>query len=97
MIETLANCTQWFLGVQTDHWTGRYVNDKRFIAASEAEEHVHRKSKGVDLLKQLSELLAAKNNRPILSISRLPKSSKKELQKQIPSVKKEAAIYGWQY
>ena len=83
--------------VQADQWTGRYVNDKRFIASSEAEEHVQRKLKGVALLKQLSEVLAAKNSRPTLSVSRLPKSSKKELQKQIPSIKKEAAIYGWQH
>jgi predicted site-specific integrase-resolvase len=48
-------------------------------------------------LKQLSELLAAKNNRPVLSIARLPTSSKKELQRQIPHIKKEAAIYGWQH
>jgi hypothetical protein len=84
--------------IQADYWSGRYVNDKRMVAASEAEEHVYRKAKGVALLKGLSEALAANNNRPTLRVCRQPKSSNgaKEFQKQIPAMMVEAKKYGWQ-
>ena len=85
-------------GVEADCWSGRYVDDKRMITASEAEENVYRKTRGVALLKGLSEGLTESIIRPILRVRRLPKSSKgaKEFQKQIPSMMTEAKKYGWQ-
>ena len=86
-------------GNQVDNWSGRYIDEKRMMAVSEAEEHVHRKSKGVAMLKVLSELLVFRSKRPVMKVCRLPTSSSglKEFQKQqLPSLVAEAQKYGWQ-
>lgn len=80
---------------QVDHWTGRYVNDKRMMLASNAEEHVHRKESGIKMLGAMSKDFPAKK-RPILSICNpLKTNGRNEFQKQLPGVKKEATKYGW--
>lgn len=84
--------------IEADSWSGRYVDGKRMLTASEAEEHVYRKATGVVLLKELSEALAAKNRRPTLTVCNKPRSANgvKELQKHIPVMMVEAKKYGWQ-
>ena len=81
---------------KADDWAGRYVDDKRMVAASDAEEHAGRKIKGIELLKALSSKFPEKA-KPTVTVCNVSKStsSKKEFQKQLTSVRTEAAKYGW--
>lgn len=81
---------------EADKWTGRYVNDKRMIAVSDAEEHAGRKATGIELLKTLSARFPEKA-KPTLTVYDVSKAigGKKGFQKQLHSIKTEAAKYGW--
>lgn len=85
-------------GPAADYFTGRYSRDKSLISLAEAEEFVERKYKGIELLSQLSEVLATGQNRPILSLHRPSRSSfdKKEFRKRLPGLAAEAEKYGWE-
>ena len=83
-----------------DHWSGRYVDDHRLISMSEAEEHANRKSEGISLLKDISEVLVNKERRkPVVTLCHPSKSSssdRKDFEKRLPSLIKEAEKYGWE-
>ena len=82
----------------SDLWSGRYVNDKRLINVAEAERHVERKAAGVALLMQASEALAAKGNRPVLTLYHFAKPSKSDRNQfrgAFAGLIMEAEKYGW--
>lgn len=86
-------------GLTAEQWSGAYINDKRLISVSEAEEYVERKRKGVSEIKKLSEVLATMKNRPMLSVhhpSRSRAPDKKDFRKRMGGLIAEAENYGWQ-
>lgn len=86
-------------GTTADFWAGRYVYDKRLISMSDAEEHVQRKKQGQALLNQLSDMLAAQQNRPLLKLCRptvKAPAEYKEFRRRLPHLVAEAEKYGWQ-
>ena len=84
--------------MNADHFTGRYINDKRLISLQDAQRCVDRKSTGVALLKQASDILASRGNRPVLTLchfSQASKSDRKDFRCRLPGLIKEAREYGW--
>ena len=85
-------------GLAADYWSSRYTNDKRMISIAEAEEFFERKIKGIELLRQVSEVLATTQTRPVLGLftpSRSSPPDKKEFRRRLPGLKIEAEKYGW--
>ena len=85
-------------GLQGDYWSGRLANDRKMISVADADEFVERKLEGIELLKQVSDMLATTANRPLLRLFRpfndvLP--AQKEFRKRLDRVRMEAEKYGW--
>ena len=86
-------------GMIADYWSGRYVNEKRLINMSEAEEYVERKTKGIAALKALSDQLVSKHNHsPFMTLHHASSTitpDLKEFRQRLASLDMEAEKYGW--
>lgn len=85
-------------GMASECWSGVYSNEKRLISLSDAAQHVEREAIGKLVLKELSEVLAAKGNRPTLTLqhTKSTKPSLKEFRRCLPEIVTEAQKYEWQ-
>lgn len=82
----------------SDLWSGRYVNDKRLISVAEAGRHVERKTAGVAMLKQASDMLTATGNKPTLTLRHFSKASRSDINQfrsAMSALITEAETYGW--
>ncbi|TKA23084.1 hypothetical protein B0A50_07401 [Salinomyces thailandicus] len=83
-------------GRAMDTWTERYQTTRSLITLSDAEEHVTRKARGIEVLRRFSESLAV---RPVVRVStpagKMSPQAREDFAESLERVGREAAKYGW--
>ena len=72
-------------GLGADYWCDRMTRDRKLISVADADEFVNRKREGIALLKQVSDLLATRGERPLFRIVQYSKDAlhdKEEFQRR---------------
>lgn len=82
-------------GRMTDLWINRCHNHDALISVSDAEEYVSRKQKGLDLLKQISEILRHRPTLSVYTVSRPTDVETRAARDRYLAVVGEAKKYGW--